>query len=170
MIFTQIRQAMLPDQRVPFLSMLVAAVILLGLAIQPVQAAGSSSGYDSDDGGDRFAEVNEALGAENYGGAIELLETMQAESPEDADVYNLLGFSNRKLGNFDVAYDHYQKALEIDPEHIRAHEYLGELYLQTDRLAEAEKQLETIDGLCSLFCKEKRMLKKAIKQYKAENK
>lgn len=149
----------------------VLAVGTLPLAtFQPTAlAAGSSSSYDSDGADSKFEDVNKALEAENYAEAITLLEAMKADSPKDADVFNLLGFSNRKLGNFDVAFEHYQSALEIDPEHIRAHEYLGELYLQTDRLPEAEQQLAKVSDLCSLFCKEKRMLKKAIKQYKAEN-
>ncbi|MEM6985579.1 MAG: tetratricopeptide repeat protein [Pseudomonadota bacterium] len=142
-------------------------ILLLALMLcQPARAAGGEYDGKSDS---RFSDVNSAIKGKQYQKAIDLLTVMADETPDDADVHNLLGFSNRKLGNFDVAFDHYQKALAIDPKHIRAHEYLGELYLQTDRLADAEKQLERVDELCSLFCKERRILKKAIKQYKRQN-
>ena len=58
-----------------------------------------------------------------------------------ADIYNLLGFSYRKLENpeLDKSFAAYMMALEIDPEHVGAHEYLGELYLMRDQKDEALK-------------------------------
>lgn len=149
------------------LTLLIAAAGPIGAI-----AAGGSDGDGYGAGGeadDRFRDVNKAIDRRAYDSAIALLRQLAEETPDDADVHNLLGFSHRKLGEYDVAFEHYQRALAIDPEHIRAHEYLGELYLQTDRLADAEAQLEKVDDLCSLFCKERRMLKKAIKEYKARN-
>ncbi|MEM9602825.1 MAG: tetratricopeptide repeat protein [Pseudomonadota bacterium] len=156
----------LPVTTPQWIAFAIAFVFAMALTA-PVQAAGGDSYESSRD--DRFSDVNKAISAKQYQKAIDMLTVFAEETPDDADVHNLLGFSNRKLGNFDVAFDHYQKALSIDPKHIRAHEYLGELYLQTDRLADAEAQLQKVSELCSLFCKEKRMLKKAIKKYKAQN-
>ena len=167
-MFSMIKRVSSAVATLPVFWVLAVGTLPLASVHQTALAAGSSSSYESSED-DPFHDVNNAIKAENYAEAITLLEAMKSESPKNADVHNLLGFSNRKLGNFDVAFEHYQAALEIDPEHIRAHEYLGELYLQTDRLAEAEQQLEKVSDLCSLFCKEKKMLKKAIKQYKAEN-
>jgi len=134
------------------------------IAVQPAIAAA----YEEEKN-DRLADVKKALGKERFENAIELLKAHEAETPDDADVQNLLGYSHRKIGEFDTAYQHYQKALELNPKHLGANEYLGELYLQTDRLAEAEAQLATLDKLCGFLCKEKRQLKKAIKKYKAAN-
>ena len=50
---------------------------------------------------------------------------------QHADVYNLLGFSLRKSGDLETAYTFYKKALDFDPEHKGALEYLGELYVET---------------------------------------
>ena len=54
-----------------------------------------------------------------------------ADTHDDADVFNLLGFALRKSGDYGKALTYYQKALDLDPEHKGAHEYLGELYAET---------------------------------------
>jgi tetratricopeptide (TPR) repeat protein len=75
------------------------------------------------------------------------------------------------MGAYQESYGYYQKALAIDPEHRQALEYLGELYLQTDRLTEAEQTLERLSDVCGFFgCSEKNDLKAAIEFYKAGNK
>ena len=68
-----------------------------------------------------------------------------------ADIYNLLGFSYRKLDEpiLDKSFSAYMMALEIDPNHIGAHEYLGELYLmrgEKDKAREMLKKLEVLSG------------------------
>ncbi len=88
--------------------------------------------------------------------------------PTNADAYNMLGFSHRKLGNVDLAFENYNAALEIDPSHLGANEYIGELYLETGDLANAEKHLETLDEACFFGCMAYTDLKSAIKRYKAE--
>ena len=69
----------------------------------------------------------------------------------------------------DQALDAYQKALAIDPEHLGANEYLGELYLQTGDLAKAKERLETLDDVCIFGCDEFDDLKQAIKAYEASH-
>ena len=61
-----------------------------------------------------------------------------------ADIYNLLGFSYRKLENpeLDKSFAAYMMALEIDPEHAGAHEYLGELYLMRDQKDQCYKNVK----------------------------
>jgi Flp pilus assembly protein TadD len=72
----------------------------------------------------------------------------------NADVHNLLGFSYRKVKNFDSAERNYQRALRLDPEHKGALEYMGELYLETNRRAQAEEMLALLDKLCPNGCEE----------------
>jgi tetratricopeptide (TPR) repeat protein len=114
----------------------------------------------------KLGEVNKAIKKEDYNAAIEELVRLNTEEVGDADVLNLLGYSHRKLGDFDKALEYYQQALDVDPKHKGAHEYLGELYLQTSQLEKAEEQLAILDDICLLTCGEYRDLKKSIKKYK----
>ena len=61
--------------------------------------------------------------------AIKHLELAARISPNNPDVYNLLGYSHRKLDQLEKAFDYYWKALKLDPRHLGANEYIGELYL-----------------------------------------
>jgi len=101
---------------------------------------------------------------EKFAEAHESLKYIRVLTPsEDADKYNLLGFTARKSGNLNSAADYYSKALEINPKHIQALEYQGELYLQLGDLDKAKKNLEKIKAVCWFICKEKKMLEEAIK-------
>jgi tetratricopeptide (TPR) repeat protein len=71
--------------------------------------------------------------------------------------------------HFVEALDYYQKALQIDPEHRGANEYLGELYLQMDRLDLALERLKVLDDDCFFGCKEFDELEDAIEDYRAKN-
>jgi hypothetical protein len=68
--------------------------------------------------------------------------------------------------------EHYRTALKLDPNHRGAHEYMGELYLETNRVADAEKQLQALSKTCPWFgkCEEREDLKAAIEKYKAAKK
>ena len=66
----------------------------------------------------------------------------------------MLGFSYRKVKNFDSAERNYRRALRLDPKHKAALEYMGELYLETDRRAKAEELLATLEKLCPQGCEE----------------
>jgi hypothetical protein len=68
--------------------------------------------------------------------------------------------------------EHYQRALKLDANHRSAHEYLGELYLDMNQLANAEKQLAALKKACPFFgkCAEYDDLKEAIDKYKAAKK
>tara|TARA_Y100001935_G_scaffold242013_1_gene232043 strand:- start:271 stop:732 length:462 start_codon:yes stop_codon:yes gene_type:complete len=81
-----------------------------------------------------------------------------------ADVYNLLGFSYRKNDNpdLDKAFESYKIALEANPEHAGAHEYLGELYLKMGDKFMAEKMLAKLETIAGTSSDEYKKLKKAI--------
>ena len=94
------------------------------------------------------------------------------EDPNNADAQSMLGYSYRKLGTFDKSMEHYQRALKIDGSHRSAHEYLGELYLEMNQPANAEKQLQALKKACPFFgkCEEYDDLKEAIEKFKTTKK
>ncbi len=89
------------------------------------------------------------------------LQRMVKKNPKNADAWNLIGFSNRKLERYDVSWEAYQTALKLDPKHRGANEYLGEWYLQKDQPEGAVKQYGVLANICN-GCKEQAELEKAI--------
>ncbi|MFQ5466627.1 MAG: tetratricopeptide repeat protein [Kiloniellaceae bacterium] len=142
----------------------------LGLAAGPVLAAGSSSSSSPAKTQDSaYTKAQDLIAASKFQAAVPLLQKAIAADPKSADAYNLLGFSQRKLGNKENAFASYQKALALEPEHLGANEYLGELYLETGQIEKARERLEILDGACFLGCDEYRELKAAIKTYRPSN-
>ena len=97
--------------------------------------------------GPDLTKARALIKAEDWAAAIKELRRLQIQGL-NADVLNLLAFSQRKSGDFETAYKNYQRALKIDPDHKGAREYLGELYIQTGRIEEARAQLEILKRLC----------------------
>ncbi|MEM7018737.1 MAG: tetratricopeptide repeat protein [Pseudomonadota bacterium] len=131
----------------------------------------NSNAVMADGGGTKYSDsplnsVYELIEDEQYTKALSELNSME---DKDADVFNLIGFSNRKLKNYDEALRYYQKALDLEPQHKAANEYLGQLYLETGKLDKAEERLAVLDDACLFSCDEYRSLKRAIKKYKSEN-
>jgi len=118
---------------------------------------------------DDFSKAEYLIKAERYEEAIPLLKNIVAKNGRDADAWNYLGFTHRKLGRNAEALDYYNKALAIDPKHKGAHEYLGELYLLTKEPAKAQEQLTILQGLCTGGCEELEDLKQALADYRAAN-
>ena len=85
--------------------------------------------------------------AQDYAAALAELRDL-AEDTQQADVYNLLGFTLRKTGDFKTSLTYYTKALELQPDHKAAREYLGELYVQTGNIEKAKEQLAILAKLC----------------------
>jgi tetratricopeptide (TPR) repeat protein len=98
--------------------------------------------------------------------ALPLLKRVVARDPGNADAYNYLAFSQRKIGLLDEAMSNYMRALDLDPEHIGAREYLGELYLQLGQRDKAEEQLAILVRLCPLGCEAREDLAQAIAESK----
>ena len=104
------------------------------------------------------AMVNQA----RYEEALAAFSRTEAAIGPHPDVLNYLGFVNRKLGRYDIAVSYYQAALSIDPGHRGATEYLGELYLEVGRFAEARRQLAKLDTLCPYGCAEREELSRWV--------
>ncbi len=77
-------------------------------------------------------------------------------------MHNLIGFSLRKTGDYAQALTFYRKALELDPEHKGALEYLGELYVETGQLDKAREHVVLLRKLCPDGCEELADLEQAI--------
>ena len=93
-----------------------------------------------------------------------------SDTHQHADVYNLLGFALRKTGDYERAYTYYRKALDFEPNHKGAHEYLGELYVETNRIEKAREHLAILEKLCPAGCEEREDLEQAIKEGQSKKK
>ena len=94
-----------------------------------------------------------------YEKAQKLLIQYNKKFPNKADTLNYLGFTTRKLGDFENGEKYYLQGLEIDPKHTGINEYLGELYVATNRHNLAIERLEVLK---SCNCKEYEELKAVI--------
>lgn len=149
--------------------MIIGLVLGLALAVPGLPAAADpgDSGWGAAQVGDPdYANALKAVKANDFKKAVELLNKALARDSKNADIHNLLGYSERKRGNVDVAFKHYERALALDPNHRGAHEYVGEAYLTVGNVAKAEEHLARLDKLCFLPCGEYKNLKAAIAAYK----
>ena len=64
------------------------------------------------------------------------------KKPNQPDTLNYLGFASRKIGDFEIAEKYYLEGLSIKPDHFGINEYLGELYVNTNRLDKAKERLK----------------------------
>jgi Flp pilus assembly protein TadD len=108
-----------------------------------------------------LTSVRAKIDAKDYAGALVELRGV-AEDNQQADVYNLMGYTLRKTGDYKTSLTYYTKALELQPGHKAAREYLGELYVETGEMAKAEEQVASLKQLCPSGCEELEDLQKAI--------
>ena len=97
--------------------------------------------------------------------AIKKLKKAIKEEPDNADIYNYLGFAHRKIGDYDNSKIYYEEALFIQPDHKLALEYQGELFLKLDDVQSAQSNLEKLKILCPEGCDELTDLYTAISKY-----
>ena len=95
-----------------------------------------------------------------YEKAQKLLLISNKKKPLRADTLNYLGFTTRKLGDYENGEKYYLLGLEIDPNHKGINEYLGELYVATNRMDLAKERLKVLET-CN--CEEYNELKEIIK-------
>ena len=87
-----------------------------------------------------------------YSKAYDKLLKAYDKDKENPDILNYLGFTLRKAGNFDEAEKFYLAGLDIKPDHKGINEYLGELYIETNRIELAKERLEVLkDCKCEEF-------------------
>ena len=93
--------------------------------------------------------------------ALSKLEKAYDKDKKNADILNYLGFALRKTGDFEKAEKFYLEGLKIDSAHLGINEYLGELYVQTNRIELAKERLQVLNG-CK--CEEYEELKELIEK------
>ena len=93
--------------------------------------------------------------------ALSKLEKAYDKDKKNADILNYLGFALRKTGDFEKAEKFYLEGLKIDAAHLGINEYLGELYVQTNRIELAKERLQVLNG-CD--CEEYKELKELIEK------
>ena len=134
---------------------IILSFIITLIFISNSIAAGSSGSSDSKSKYDQavklieIAKKNEKKekldkAQSNYKKAIKLLLKSNKEKPNKADTLNYLGFTSRKLGDFENGEKYYLQGLAIEPSHVGINEYLGELYVATNRHNLAVERLEVL--------------------------
>ena len=153
----------------------ILIVLLFVLITSPVFSAGSSGGSSGGDAkpvtqyeialkminkAKKFEKKNKTDKAQkHYKKAIGHLLKHNKKFPADADTLNYLGFTHRKVGDYENAEIYYSMGLELDPKHVGINEYMGELFVVTNRLDKAKERLAVLKD-CK--CKEYKELKLAI--------
>ena len=149
----------------------IFVILILTLFTTSSFSAGSDStsskiksNYDKAVESIKFAKKYESKGKlekakKRYAKAQKLLLKSNSEKPNKADTLNYLGFTTRKLGDYENGEKYYLQGLEIEPNHVGINEYLGELYVATNRLNLAKERLKILEN-CN--CKEYTQLKEVI--------
>ena len=149
----------------------ISILITLMLASQAYSAGSSDSGssktktqYDMALSHIKDAKKLEEKGKtmkanQKYEKAQKLLLKSNEKEPDNPDTLNYLGFTTRKIGDFENGEKYYLQGLKIDPKHIGINEYLGELYVATNRVDLAKERLAI---LMNCNCKEYTDLKDII--------
>jgi Flp pilus assembly protein TadD len=115
-----------------------------------------------------YAAGRKAIEARDWNGAIASLTKAAQRDSRNADIQNLLGYAYRNSGQLDPAFKHYQRALQLDPRHLGAHEYIGEAYLMANNVAKAEEHLAQLKRYCATAaCDPYDDLRKKIETYRA---
>lgn len=144
-----------------------ALACVLGV-VAPMQAPAEP--YESDPTAatrdEDYAAGKKAMENKNWGEALKRYHVAAKRNPENADLQNYLGFSYRNLGQMDLAFKHYLRAIELDPRHRGAHEYIGEAYLMVKNLPKAQEHLAALEKICLLPCEELDDLRKKVAEYR----
>jgi len=133
-------------------------------------AAGSSSSSSSSSNYDKAVKLIKSAkkfekkektdkAKKNYEKAKKFLVKSNDKNPNNADTLNYLGFTTRKLGDYENGEKYYLQGLAINPNHNGINEYLGELYVATNRIELAKERLKVLEN-CN--CKEFNELKAVI--------
>ena len=99
-----------------------------------------------------------------YSKAYDKLTKAYDKDKKNADILNYLGYALRKTGNLEKAENYYLEGLKLDAGHLGINEYLGELYVQTNRMNLAKERLEVLYGCkCEEYEELKELIEKKIK-------
>jgi tetratricopeptide (TPR) repeat protein len=131
-------------------SKVISALCLLAIVLVPLPATADLSGNELPNApaDPDYAAGLAAFRNDDWQGVIDRMTRVLARRPWDDDAHNLTGYAYRKLGDYRRALEHYEKALDLNPHHRGALEYLGELYLETNCRARADEVLARLEAAC----------------------
>lgn len=112
-----------------------------------------------------YQAARKAIDNEDWKAALEALKRAEKLDPHSAEIQNQIGFTLRQTGEFQLAVSHYLRALELDPHHRGAHEYMGRAYLHLGKPEKARELLAKLESLCTAKCAERDLLKRAIDEW-----
>ncbi len=149
-------------------------LVVLALAAMPahdaVAASTGNSGSGSAPGSDdSFHRGERAVKAEDWRLAVKYLTKAVRLNPRNADAFNLLAYSYRRLGKLDPAFENYKKALRVNDRHLGAHEYIGEAYLMVGNVEKARGHLARLKEICGNGCAEVKMLEQSIARHEQDD-
>lgn len=148
----------------------LVGTMLLSTAIAATATIAGADPYEADPDlaarDDDYAAGKRAVERNDWAEAARLFTRAELRHPDHADLQNILGFSFRNLKQYELAFRHYRRAIDLDPRHRGAHEYIGETYLMTGDLAGAQRHLAALKDICLLPCEELRDLERAIAEYR----
>ncbi len=145
------------------LSIILGCLAVTLCLASPTLAVDTPSSKDAPD----LTAARAKIKAKDWQAAAAELREM-AKFNQHADVYNLLAFSLRNMGQYAEARTLYFKALDFEPEHKGAHEYLGELYIKTGEMDKARAMFVKLQKICATGCEELDDLKSAIAEADAK--
>ena len=149
----------------------IATLLLAAMfAAAGAQAADTGPVASQPAASERITLARDAIQKKDWKKALSELKLAVRDEPRNADIHNLLGYSYRKQATPDLAraFEHYNTAIRLDPDHKGAHEYIGEAFLMDKKPAEAEKHLAALARICgNTSCEEYADLAKSIADYKA---
>lgn len=106
--------------------------------------------------------ISKLLYGKDFKAAKKELTLLNREFRNDPDINNLLGFTNRKLKLYTSSAFFYRTALKLNPNHLDALAYQGELFIVTKKMPLAKKNLAKLKTLCGVSCSQYQELKSAI--------
>lgn len=107
-----------------------------------------------------------AVKRQDWPEVVARMQSVIGRDARNADAWNYLGYAQRHLGDMDSSFKSYDTALQINPRHRGAHEYVGEAWLKVGRVDKAEEHLKALDKLCFFPCEEYTELKEKIADHK----
>ncbi|GDY24255.1 hypothetical protein AHAT_01450 [Agarivorans sp. Toyoura001] len=149
---------------------MIRQLVFVSLLISTQVLAAGSGRYESSSDKSPLAKVEKLVTQEDYRAASTWLQSylQSSKGRRSADAWNLLGFSQRKLGQYSQALYAYQQALSIKPSHLGALEYSGELYLSMQQPQRAQQNLQRLEQYCG-NCAEKLQLELVVRKFRMQD-
>ena len=148
----------------------VFGVVLMTASVASWPATATADPGPDDPAAERldpdYAAGKYAIDTRDWALAVKRLSAAALRDTSNPDIQNYLGYAYRQSGQLDLAFKHYQRALQLNPRHRGAHEYAGEAYLIVNNLAKAEEHLAALEKICLIPCEEYEDLRRAITEYR----